>query len=85
MKTVKGTPVFVSIDDDVTDKQTDCDVVDDVSTFTFRPMCSDVAKALCLKCNVEFERQEVQVHREYGSLGGVCKTDKIIEDGNSFF
>ena len=77
----------VYIADNVTDQRTDCDVVDEVSEITlkFSPVCTEVAKTLCSKCNVEFERQDVQVHTEYGSLGDVCKTNKIIEDGNSFF
>ncbi|XP_042275301.1 uncharacterized protein LOC121902129 isoform X1 [Thunnus maccoyii] len=72
----------VSIENDVTD----CDV-DEVNkvTLKFSPLCTEVAKTLCSKCNVESERQDVQVHTEYGSLGVVCKTNKIVEDGNSFF
>ena len=34
---------------------------------------------------MDFEKQDVQEHTEYGSLGAVCKTDTIVKDDNSFF
>ncbi|XP_030578908.1 uncharacterized protein LOC115775538, partial [Archocentrus centrarchus] len=54
-------------------------------TFSFNPLSSEVAQTLCCKFNVDFEKQAVKVHSVSGDLGGVCKTDKVVEDGNSFF
>jgi len=53
--------------------------------FTFNPLCTEVAQTLCRKCNVDFQKQHEQGPTVSGPLGIVCKTQKVKEDGNSFF
>lgn len=53
--------------------------------ISFSPLSNGVAHTLCCKFNVEIEKQDKNVHSVYGPLGVVCKTDKVVEDGNSFF
>ncbi|XP_051258603.1 uncharacterized protein LOC127365008 [Dicentrarchus labrax] len=67
----------VSAIEDVTEQQN--------NTLTFNPLCPKVAKRLCTKFNVDLELQDVHRSAVSGSLGHVCETDKIKEDGNGFF
>ncbi len=57
----------------------------DQMTFTYSPLSMEVAQTLCNKFNLNFERENIQEPTVYGSLGVVCKTEKVVKDGNSFF
>lgn len=67
----------------------DCDVeiVENPSEMTFKysPLSTEVAQIFCNKFNLIFERESIKVPIVYGSLGVVCKTDKVVKDGNIFF
>ncbi|XP_050957725.1 LOW QUALITY PROTEIN: uncharacterized protein LOC127158760, partial [Labeo rohita] len=54
-------------------------------TLKYSPVSTEVAQTICNELNLDFERDYVQVPIVYGSLGIVCKTHKVINDGNSFF
>ncbi len=69
----------MDIEDDLTEQQQSTK-----DKITFNPLCMEVAKTLCSKCNVDFERQNVQGPNVSQTLGVVFKTDKVDED-NSFF
>lgn len=67
----------------------DCDVesVENAGKMTFKysPLSTEVAQSLCSKFYLNFERHDIQVPMIYGSLGVVCKTNKVVNDGKSFF
>ncbi|KAF0046106.1 hypothetical protein F2P81_002635 [Scophthalmus maximus] len=56
----------------------DVEILADTSknTFQFSPLSNIVAQTLCSQFNLEFERQNVQVHTKYGCLGSVCVKPK---------
>uniref|UniRef100_A0AAX7UK93 ATP-dependent DNA helicase n=1 Tax=Astatotilapia calliptera TaxID=8154 RepID=A0AAX7UK93_ASTCA len=72
-------------DEVVLDTHADGEVLNDASQFSFSPISNGVAQSLCYKFNVDFQKQDNKVHTVYGHLGVVCKTNKVIEDSNSFF
>ncbi len=57
----------------------------DQMTFTYSPLSMEVAQILCNTFNLNFERENIQEPTVYGSLGVICKTEKVVKDGNSFF
>ncbi|XP_014827040.1 PREDICTED: uncharacterized protein LOC106906318, partial [Poecilia mexicana] len=50
----------------------------------FNPISEEIARSLCGKLNVEFERANY-VSCVVGELGVPCLTEKIVGDGNCFF
>nr|XP_054591529.1 uncharacterized protein LOC129155826 [Nothobranchius furzeri] len=55
------------------------------SNTLFTPMSADFCKTLCNRLKIDFEKHNSQESTSGGPLGNVCKTEHIIEDGNSFF
>ena len=51
----------------------------------FKPLSLKVARTLCNKCDIDFEKQDVQGPKVSGYLGAVCQTESIVKDGNSLF
>lgn len=54
-------------------------------TLKFIPLLNDVAIILCSKCIMDFAKEIGVGPTISGSLGNVCKTDTVVQDGNSFF
>ncbi|KAA0701445.1 ATP-dependent DNA helicase PIF1 [Triplophysa tibetana] len=54
-------------------------------TFTYSPLSTDVAQILCNTFKLDLVKENVQVSTIYGSLGVICKTDKVVKDASSFF
>lgn len=55
-------------------------------TFKYSPVSTEVAQTICNELNLNFENyRPIQPPIVYGSLGIVCKTHKVVKDGNSFF
>ena len=57
----------------------------DNTVFKFKPLSLKLARTMCNKCDVDFEKQDGQRPKVSGYLGAVCKTESIVKDGNSFF
>ncbi|XP_054876799.1 uncharacterized protein LOC129351962 [Poeciliopsis prolifica] len=70
----------------------DTDDVDDDVVVTdfqskvlyFNPVSDEIARSLCGKLNVEFQRANSK-SCVFGELGAPCMTEKIVGDGNCFF
>ncbi len=66
------------IEEDVAEKQ-QCGTLPskDQIALKFNPLGADVARTLCTKCDMEFEKQAVETLTVSGSLGVVCRTKKV--------
>ncbi|XP_070407786.1 uncharacterized protein [Nothobranchius furzeri] len=61
----------------------DARVFDHANAFT--PLSADVCKTLCNMLKIDYDKHTSQDSTPCGTLGNVCKTEDIVEDGNSFF
>ncbi|TKS65242.1 ATP-dependent DNA helicase PIF1 [Collichthys lucidus] len=69
----------------ITDFNTQDVVMDDMVTCKYQPLRYNMSRDLCEMLNIDLVKPFKNEGDVHGSAGNLCKTEKVVDDGSSFF